>query len=389
VKRAWLALLLAACARSSAPTDTVEVKRADLVISVEVTGELEAVDSTDVNPPTVAGVWNYKIASLADEGVDVKEGEPIVAFDPSELMRQLETLQNDLEAAKKKLDKKREDAALARRNEELEVAEAEANVRKATLKTTGAADLVASVEQKVVEYEEQLAKVKLDETKGKAAQASRADKAELAQLSDHYKYLVDRVAELRANVAKMEIKAPRVGTVVFPTNWRGETKKVGDPAWRGETILQVVALAKMRGVGDVDEIDIAHVATAQHVILHLDALPDVQLKGTVESIAKSVRPKSEADPSNAVKVKVAIDPNQKAPLRPGMRFRADVETERLPSVVQVPAEAVFVTPDGPVAYRKDGSRVKLKLGKRNGSAVEVVSGLAPGDVISRTEPGAQ
>jgi multidrug efflux pump subunit AcrA (membrane-fusion protein) len=57
--------------------------------------------------------------------------------------------------------------------------------------------------------------------------------------------------------------------------------------------------------------------------------------------------------------------------------------------VQVPAEAVFVTPDGPVAYRKDGSRVKLKLGKRNGTAVEVVSGLQPGDVISRTEPGAQ
>lgn len=187
----------------------------------------------------------------------------------------------------------------------------------------------------------------------------------------------------------MEIKAPRVGTIVFPTNWRGEKKKVGDPAWRGETVLQVVALGKMRGVGEVDEIDIARVATAQHVVLHLDALPDLQLKGTVESIAKSVRPKSEADPSNAVKVKVAIDPNQKAPLRPGMRFRADVETERIANVVQVPAEAVFVTPEGPVAYRKDGTRVKLKLGKRNGSAVEVVSGLVPGDEISRTEPGAQ
>ena len=388
MKRAWLALVLAACTRTASPTETVEVKRADLVISVEVTGELEAVDSTDVVPPTVAGVWNYKIASLADEGVDVKEGEPVVAFDPSELMRQLETLQNDLEAAKKKLDKKRDDAALARRNEELEVAEAEANVRKASLKTTGAADLVASVQQKVLEYDEQLAKLKLDETKGKAAQAARADQAELAQLSDHYKYLVDRVAELQANVAKMEIKAPRVGTIVYPTNWRGEKKKVGDPAWRSETVLQVVALGKMRGVGDVDEIDVARVATAQHVVMHLDALPDIQLKGTVDSIAKSVRPKSETDPSNAVRVKIAIDPDQKAPLRPGMRFRADVETERIANVVQVPAEAVFVTQDGPVAYRKDGTRVKLKLGKRNGSAVEVVSGLQPGDVISRTEPGA-
>jgi multidrug resistance efflux pump len=98
----------------------------------------------------------------------------------------------------------------------------------------------------------------------------------------------------------MEIKAPRVGTIVYPTNWRGEKKKVGDPAWRSETVLQVVALGKMRGVGDVDEIDVARVATAQHVLMHLDALPDIQLKGTVDSIAKSVRPKSETDPSNAV-----------------------------------------------------------------------------------------
>mgnify|MGYP003576718169 CR=1 FL=1 len=40
-------------------------------------------------PPTVAGVWNYKIASLADEGIDVKEGDPVASFDPSELMREL------------------------------------------------------------------------------------------------------------------------------------------------------------------------------------------------------------------------------------------------------------------------------------------------------------
>lgn len=185
MKRAWVALLLAACARSAGPTDTVEVKRADLVISVEVTGELEAVDSTDVNPPTVAGVWNYKIASLADEGTDVKEGEPLVAFDPSELMRQLETLQNDLEAAKKKLDKKRDDAALARRNEELEIAEAEANVRKASLKTTGAADLVASVEQKTIELDEQLAKLKLDDEEQSGpggARRSSGDRAAIRSL---------------------------------------------------------------------------------------------------------------------------------------------------------------------------------------------------------------
>jgi multidrug efflux pump subunit AcrA (membrane-fusion protein) len=69
-----------------------------------------------------------------------------------------------------------------------------------------------------------------------------------------------------------------------------------------------------------------------------------------------------------------------------MRFRGDVETGRLPNVVQVPADAVFVTPDGPVAYKKDGTRVKLTLGKRNASSIEVISGLGAGDQISRIDP---
>jgi hypothetical protein len=44
----WLALLvmLAACATSANEKSLVDVKRDDLVIGVEVTGELEAVDST-------------------------------------------------------------------------------------------------------------------------------------------------------------------------------------------------------------------------------------------------------------------------------------------------------------------------------------------------------
>ena len=386
MKRLALLVLLAACSKGSTAAQLVDVKRADLVIGVEVEGELEAVDSTDVKPPSLPGVWNYKVANLGNEGADVKPGELTVAFDPSEQMRELEGRQNEAEAAKKKLDKKRDDAALARRNEELEIAQAEANLRKSSLKTKTSPDLVASVDQKVIELDEQLATLQLEQTKAKAAQAAASDKAEIGQLTDHYKFLLDRVAELQANIAKLEVKAPREGTLVFPTNWRGEKKKVGDPAWRGETVVQVVALGKMRGQGMIDEIDIAKVSVGQSVSMHLDALPDVTLRGTIETIAKSVAPHSNTDPSNIVKVQISIDPSQKVPLRPGMRFRGEVETQRLANIIQVPAEAVFVTPEGPVAYRADGSRVKLKVGKRNATAIEILEGLKPGDRISRVDP---
>jgi hypothetical protein len=134
----------------------------------------------------------------------------------------------------------------------------------------------------------------------------------------------------------------------------------------------------------------ARLAVNQRVVLRLDALPDVQLQGSLASLAQSVRARSAADPSKVVKLKIAIDPTT-APLRPGMRFRGQVEIERLASVVQVAVDAVFVTADGPVAYRKTAGgfeRVRLSLGRRTASAVEVVSGLAPGDRVSRVDPEA-
>ena len=121
--------------------------------------------------------------------------------------------------------------------------------------------------------------------------------------------------------------------------------------------------------------------------LRLDALPDVQLKGHVESIAKSGASASRRRiRAKVIKLKIAIDPT-KEPLRPGMRFRGQIETEKLPGVVQVPADAVFVTPEGPVAYRESGGkleRVKLdaRPAQRDGDRGE--AGLAPGDRVSQS-----
>jgi hypothetical protein len=101
-----------------------------------------------------------------------------------------------------------------------------------------------------------------------------------------------------------------------------------------------------------------------------------------------VQAKSDTDPSKIVKLKIAIDAT-KVPLRPGMRFRGQVETEHVAGVVQVPADAVFVTPDGPVAYRKTTGgleRVRLSLGRRTATAIEVRSGLDAGDRVSRSDP---
>lgn len=388
--RKWLLLVaLAGCGKKTGELQFVDVKRDDLVLGVEISGELAAVDSTDVHPPSVGQMWNFKVAQIAGDGDDVKAGEPILAFDPSEVMRELETMQNEADAAQKKLEQKRDDAALARKDDALKVAEAESALKKAALKAQGSPDLVAAVDLVSEKLDEDNQKLVLAGAKFHADQTRRSDEQEIAQLTEKATYAKHRADVLRSSLPGMQVMSPRDGTVVIPTDWQGNKKKVGDPAWKGETVLQVVGLSKMQGKGIVDEVDVSKVATKQVVTLRLDALPDVKLTGSVEQIEKSVGAKSNTDPSRVAKLVLALDKTT-VPLRPGMRFRGQVESEKLPQVIQVPVEAVFVTGDGPVAYRKTGSgfeKVKLTLGKRSATAIEVKSGLAAGEQVSRIDPG--
>jgi len=388
MKRVLALLVLTACSRQAGELQLVELKKADLVIGVSVGGSLEAVDSTDIKPPPVPELWNFKISSMAADGLEVKTGQPLVGFDPSELARELENFLNEVEAAKKKLDKKRDDMALARREEELALANAEADLRKAILKAEQPGELVATVELKVLQLDKRAAELGLELTKNKAAQTKRSDEAEMTSLREKLNYATQRAEALQKSIEKMEVKAARAGTVIYPTSWRGEKKKIGDSSWRMEVILQLVGLDKMIGKGEVDEIEMARVAKAQQVSLRLDALPDIQLRGKVESIARAVRSKSAADPSKVVEIKIELEAT-KAPLRPGMRFRGEVEIERIPDVVQIPTDAVFVTLAGPVAYRESGGKVEqvaLTLGKRSSTMIEVKSGLAAGDRVTRVDP---
>ncbi len=55
----------------------VRVERRDLVIGVEIEGELQAVDSADLGPPALRSVWDFKISFMASEGSEVAAGQSV------------------------------------------------------------------------------------------------------------------------------------------------------------------------------------------------------------------------------------------------------------------------------------------------------------------------
>jgi HlyD family secretion protein len=365
--------------------DWAEVGREDLVIGVPVTGTLAAIESTQIGPPSVQELWDYKITYLAPEGTLARPGDRVAAFDTSPLLNTLHEKTAERDTAEKDLEKRRTDLEIARHDQELKLAEAEAERRKDALKNDVPPELVKGNELKAARIDLALADRQIVYLRGRMALDARGAAAEIAALRSRRDRAAARVVEAQAAVARMTVRATRAGTVVYVVNRQGIKKKIGDSCWRMEKVVEIPDLTRMRGEAEVDEADAGRLAPGQRVTLHLDAHPERLFSGEVREIRGAVETR-EASAEKVVRLILAIGRTDPQRMRPGMRFRGEIETARVARALVVPVEAVFNLPAGPVVYRRTHwgvEPVHPRLGRRNERLVEVLAGLAPGDQLSR------
>lgn len=369
--------------------DWVAARRDDLKLQVDVSGTMRAVKSDVLGPPDLPDVWDYKIAFMAPEGAAVKKGDVVIGFDDSQLSRTLQEKQNEAQSVGKQIEKKQSEAQMARQSEILKIAEAEANLRKAQLKVDVPSDLAGSLELHKAQIDADAAAKELAHQKARAELAERADAAELAALGELLHLAEQRETELRSNIDRMKVRAPRDGIVIYYVDpWRGTKKKVGDSVGKDDKVLETDDLTVMIARGEVDEVDSARILVGQRVTLRLDAHPDTEFGGRIESIGKIVQRASPKNPLKVMRLDIALDQTDPQRMLPGMHFRGSIEIGSVKDVVVVPNDAVSVTSSGPVVWRKAGrgvERTLVALGKRNRDEVEVRSGVAAGDLVSRID----
>jgi HlyD family secretion protein len=365
----------------------VEVRRDDLVLGAEVTGTLAAVDSGFARPPQIPDMWNQKIAYMAPEGTTVRQGTSVLKLDSSELSRKLIEKLGEESSAEGELEKKAASLAQAKSDDLLKLAEAQARRRKSALKVDVPPELVSSHNLAEAKGDLALAEREIAYVQAHLRFAEQRGTAELAELKGKRDRAAARVREIKDQIERMTVRAPRAGTVVYVADSRGEKKKVGDSVWQGERVIELPDLSRMRADAQVDEADAGRIAVGQRVELRLDAHPDLLFTGRVESLRGAVGTRSENDRQKVVELAVALERTDPLRMRPGMRFQGQVEIGRVPRALLVPAEAVLATARGPLVYRKTllgVEAVRPRLGRRNAREVEVLSGLATGDRVSRT-----
>jgi HlyD family secretion protein len=370
--------------------DWIAATRGDIVTGIEVTGTLAAVQSDTLGPPMVSDVWDFKISMLAPEGSDVKKGRPVIGFDSTELQRRLEEKSAESEQARKQIEKKRSDIALLREDERLELAQAEAQVRKTSMKLEAPPDLLGSKDRKQVQLDYNIAKREAASLRSRLSSHERAASAEIRLLESKQQQAAATVKEMQDAIQRMNVVAPRDGTLVYVTNWRGDKKKIGDTCWRNEKIVEIPDLRQMYAKGEVDESDAGKIATGQRVSFRLDARPDDEVHGTITTVGKTVQPQPNTrNPLKILRVDIALDRTDPAVMRPGMRFKGTVELARARNVVLVPRDAVFISERGPAVYVRrmlSVDTVPVRIGRENEQSVEVVSGVRAGDRVLIAKP---
>jgi HlyD family secretion protein len=360
------------------------VRRGDLVVSAKVDGELVAVDSVELGPPQISELWDFKISFLAEEGAEVAQGQPVIGFDATQLQQQLQEKTAERDSAEKELEKKITDVELEQRKVELELAEAHGRLRRTALLLDVPAEVASRNELELARIDHRLAEVEIDHLQSKRKHLKVRSEAEIAAMRERRDRAAARVAELEEHLAMLTVAAPRAGTVIYVSDWRGNKKKVGDSTWRGEKILEIPDLAKMRATGEINEADAGRVATGQKVVLRLEAHPDLEYAGVVRRIHRSVQQKSWNDPRKVVRVDVELDHTDRERMRPGMRCRGRIETERLRELLLVPREAVAIDSEGATVVLGGllgEHSVRPSLGRRNEEFFEVLDGLEEGDRV--------
>lgn len=314
------------------------------------------------------------------EGEDVTKGRLLVRLDDAEARARLAEARARVEEAAARLDLVRgpaaRSAAEAVRQAEIQVARAERELDR--VRSLHAAGSASAAELDQAEEALSLARSRAETAVAQAASVSGegADRR-LAAATLRQARAAEEAA--RAKLEEREIRAPAAGKVL------AREVEPGDVVQAGKVLLLLAADGPVRLTVQPDEKNLALLREGQAAEAVADAFPGEVFRAAVAWIAPAV------DPARGT-VEVRLDvPAPPQFLRPDMTVSVNVLVGEKEEALVLPSEAVRDAATAPWVLRiSDGraERREVRIGLRGEGAIEVLDGLAPGDLVVDPSAGA-
>ena len=175
-----------------------------------------------------------------------------------------------------------------------------------------------------------------------------------------------------AKLAKMDIRAPFSGIIGL------RSVSVGDYVKEGADLVNLESIDPLKVDFRVPEVYMRQVQVGQPLQVQLDALPGRTFEGKVFAVNPLV------DAAGRAVVIRAMVRNPDTSLRPGMFTRVRLITRDAQDAMVLPEQALVPQGDQQFVYRIiDGKavRTKVELGQRRDAMVEILNGVAKGDLV--------
>lgn len=342
----------------------------EFLIALNENGQVDAKRAVTISTPRIRGL---QITWLAEEGINVKEGDPVIKFDASKQIADLSENKSNLKIRRNTLERAEKEYTIQEKQLTLNLEKARRNYDEMKHEAPRVAE-ESKMEFELAElnFEAKLEQLRADVDKAKVEVERAEDKLSLAQ----------------RELEQMTLRASHPGLIVYLELWKGgQMGKVqeGDSPWPGQGLVNIPDLSDMMIKTTASEVDASQVNPGQEVVITVDAFPGKKYEGVVTKKSTLARKKEMNSKINVFDVEVDIiteDPE----LKPGMSASSQIVIERIPEVVSIPLEAVFERDGQTVVYMGNKKRRDVVVGRKNNMMIEITDGLEAGEEICLLDP---
>ncbi len=371
------------------PIPSVRAAVKAYTLQVGADGELTGLEMKQVQAPRIPR-GSLKIAWLEKEGTIVAAGAPIVRFDNSDALLNLQQNQNTVATYESRISKSREDG---RSQEEVfridrNAAELDLNYSERQIREDEEIFSRWEIEESIMSAA--LAKYKKGNIERRSSLNRTLSDADLNILGIESKKAGAEVKMAEQTLSSLEVPSPAAGVVLYKRIGWGRMVEVGTEVWPGMTLLEIADLNKFQGKLNVVESDIAGVEPGKKVRVDLDSFPGYQVMGTVTKVATAAQQFNRDDPRKYFVCDVVMDVplDMMHRLKPGMKIRGEIEIANRPNSIVLPKSALIKKGSEFIVFvKKDEKYLERKVKIVDGDyAFYLVDGVKGGEEVCLQHP---
>ena len=318
-----------------------QAQRGELIEFVSAPGEIEPKTKVELSAKVMARV----VALPYEEGDIVTCGNPdanppvpasvLVSLDAKDLESQLLSAQagRSAQEAQIEVEKSRvagQQAGLVGLEASLKQAERDLERQKGLLKSQDISQATFDQTQ-----------LKVDDLKAQyeaATHTLHAAELTLVVLKHNLEAADARITQAKEALSYTTITSPIDGVVTRLNAEVGELVITGTMNNPGTVIMEVADLSQMLVVAQVDEADVGKLKVGQKATVHVDAYPDHEFKGVVDSIALAHT--TSWTQTKYFRTEILLETVDQQ-LHSGLTAHVDIETRKHTDILKVPTQAVL------------------------------------------------